>query len=43
LKNSDEPLWDGCTNHIKLSVVAHVFTNKSDHGLSNASYDRIIK
>jgi hypothetical protein len=43
LKNFDEPLWDGCTNHIKLSVVAHVFTNKSDHGLSNASYDRIIK
>jgi hypothetical protein len=32
LKNSDEPLWDGCTNHIKLSVVAHVFTIKSDLG-----------
>jgi hypothetical protein len=22
LKDSDEPLWDGCTNHGKLSVVA---------------------
>jgi hypothetical protein len=22
LKDSDEPLWDGCTNHSKLSVVA---------------------
>ncbi|KAL9391957.1 hypothetical protein Peur_015877 [Populus x canadensis] len=22
LKDSDKPLWDGCTNHIKLSVVA---------------------
>jgi hypothetical protein len=22
LKYSDEPLWDGCTNHSKLSVVA---------------------
>jgi hypothetical protein len=22
LKDSDEPLWDGCTNHNKLSVVA---------------------
>jgi hypothetical protein len=43
LKNSDEPLWDGCTNHIKLSVVAHVFTIKSDHGLSKASYDKIIE
>jgi len=22
LKESDEPLWDGCTNHSKLSAVA---------------------
>jgi hypothetical protein len=22
LKDSDEPLWDNCTNHSKLSVVA---------------------
>jgi hypothetical protein len=22
LKDSDEPLWDGCTNHNKLLVVA---------------------
>jgi hypothetical protein len=22
LKDSNEPLWDGCTNHSKLSVVA---------------------
>jgi len=22
LKDSDEPLWDGCTNHSKLSAVA---------------------
>jgi len=26
LKDFDEPLWDGCTNHSKLSVVAQVFT-----------------
>jgi hypothetical protein len=38
LKDSDEPLWDGCTNHSKLSVVAQVFTIKSDHGLSEAFY-----
>jgi hypothetical protein len=43
LKDSDESLWDGCTNHSKLSVVAHVFTIKSDHGLSEAGYDKIIE
>jgi len=43
LKDSDEPLWDGCTNHSKLSVVAHVFTIKSDHELSEAGYDKIIE
>jgi hypothetical protein len=43
LKDSEEPLWDGCTNHSKLSVVAQVFTIKSNCGLSEAGYDRIIK
>jgi len=43
LKDSDEPLWDSYTNHSQLSVVVQVFTIKSDHGLSGASYDRIIK
>jgi len=43
LKDSDEPLWDGCTNHSKLLVVAQVFTIKSDHGLSEADYDKIIE
>ena len=42
LKDSDEPLWDGCTNHSKLSAVAHVVTIKSNHGLSEAGYDKII-
>jgi hypothetical protein len=42
LKDSDEPLWDGCTNHSKLSAVSQVFTIKSDHGLSEAGYDKII-
>ena len=40
---SDEPLWDGCTNHSKSSVVARVFTIKSDCGLSKAGYDKIIE
>jgi len=43
LKDSNKPLWDGCTNHSKLSVVAQVFTIKSDHGLSEAGYDKIIE
>ena len=43
LKDYDEPLWDGCTNQGKLSVVAQVFTIKSDHGLSEAGYDKIIE
>ena len=42
LKDSD-PLWDGCTNHSKLSAVAQVFTIKSDHRLSEAGYDKIIE
>jgi len=43
LKDSDEPLWDGCMNHSKLSAVAQVFTIKSDHGLSEGSYDKIME
>jgi len=43
LRDSDEPLWDGCTNHSKLSAVAQVFTIKSDHWLSEAGYDKIIE
>jgi len=43
LKDSDKPLRDGCTNHNKLSVVAQVFTIKSDHRLSEVDYDEIIK
>jgi hypothetical protein len=43
LKDSDKPLWNGCMNHNKLSTVAQVFTIKSDHGLSDVGYDKIIK
>jgi hypothetical protein len=35
LKDSDEPLWDGCTNHCKLSAVAQVFTIKSNYWKTN--------
>ena len=43
LKDSDEPLWDGCINRSKLSAIAQIFTIKSDHGLSEAGYEKIIK
>jgi hypothetical protein len=43
LKDYDEPLWDGYTNHSKLSAIAQVFTIKSNHGLSEAEYDKIIE
>jgi hypothetical protein len=43
LKDSDEPLWDDSKNYSKLLAVAQVFTIKSDYGLSEAYYDRIIK
>jgi len=43
LKDSDEPLWDDCTNYSKLSTIAQVFTINSDYGVSEAGYDRIIK
>jgi hypothetical protein len=43
LKDSDEPLWDGCTNHNKVLAVAQVFTIKSDHELSEVGYNKIIE
>jgi hypothetical protein len=43
LKDFNEPLWDGCIIHSKLSSVAQVFTVKSDHRLSEVSYDRTFK
>ena len=30
-------------NTFRLSAVAHVFTIKSDHGLSEAGYDKIVE
>jgi hypothetical protein len=43
LKDSDKPLWDGGTNHCKLSFVVQVFIIKSDHGLSKTSYNIIVE
>jgi hypothetical protein len=43
LRYSDEPLWDGHTNHSILSAITQVFIITSDCGLSEAGYDRIIE
>jgi len=43
LKDSKELLYDSFTNHSKLLVIAQVFTIKSDHGLSEAGYERIVE
>ena len=42
LKDSNELLWDGCTNYSKLSVVAQVFTIKSAHGLSESGMTKLL-
>jgi hypothetical protein len=43
LEDLDKPLWDECTNHIKLLVVAQLFTIKSYYKVSETSYDRIVE
>jgi hypothetical protein len=42
LKDFDELLWDDYINHSK-SIIAQVFTIKSDHRLCEVSYDRIVE
>jgi hypothetical protein len=43
LKDSNEPLWDECTNHSKLLVIAKVFTIKLNYRSSKVNYDTIIE
>ena len=43
LKDLDEILWDEFANHNKLLGIAHVFTIKSDHELSETGYDKILE
>ena len=31
LKNDDEPLWDGCQNHSRLSAVSQLLNLKSEY------------
>ncbi|GJY80993.1 transposon, En/Spm-like protein [Tanacetum coccineum] len=39
---ADEPLWDGCKNHTRLSAVSQLMNCKSDYNMSESCYNRII-
>jgi len=43
IKDCDEPLWDKCTNHSKLSIISWVFTIKSNYDISEVDYDSRIE
>ena len=42
LKNTDEPLWDGCKNHTRFSAVTQLLNLKSEFNMSVSCYDRMI-
>jgi hypothetical protein len=42
LKDPNKPLWDGCTNHSKLSIVAQVFTIKSIIGWARSVITELL-
>ncbi|KAL2230660.1 UNVERIFIED_CONTAM: hypothetical protein Sindi_1660400 [Sesamum indicum] len=42
LKDADEPLWDGCKNHTKLSAVSQLLNIKSEYNMPEACYDRLM-
>ncbi|KAL6520573.1 hypothetical protein OROMI_032133 [Orobanche minor] len=41
LKSAEEPLFDGCKTHTKLSAMCELFNIKSDYNLPEACYDRL--
>lgn len=43
MKDSNEPFWDSCITHSKLSTIAPIFTIISDYRLSNVNYNSIIE
>ncbi|KAJ7963951.1 Transposon protein, putative, CACTA, En/Spm sub-class [Quillaja saponaria] len=42
LKNADEPLWEGCDWHSRLSAVTQLLNYKSEFNMSESLYDRLI-
>jgi hypothetical protein len=43
LEDYDEPLWNRCRVHNKLSAITQVFVIKLDYVLSETGYDNILK
>ncbi|RDX90085.1 hypothetical protein CR513_28087, partial [Mucuna pruriens] len=42
LRDADEPLWDECHKHTKLSTVTQLLNLKSEFNMSESCYDRMI-
>jgi len=42
LRDADEPLWDGCHKHTKLSPISQLLNLKSEFNMSESCYDRMI-
>ncbi|KAF7802611.1 hypothetical protein G2W53_041722 [Senna tora] len=42
LEDADEPLWDGCYNHTKLSAVSQLLNLKSEFNMSQSCFDRML-
>jgi hypothetical protein len=42
LKDSEEPLWSGCTDHSIFSAILGLFNLKCEGGWSNASFTKLL-
>lgn len=42
LSDVDEPLWDGCKKHSKLSTVTQLLNLKSEFNMNVSCYDQMI-
>ncbi|GAV70905.1 hypothetical protein CFOL_v3_14403, partial [Cephalotus follicularis] len=43
LKDADEPLWNGCKKHNKLSMMTRLMNVKSKYGIPNEGADEILQ
>src|SRR5262249_54050403 len=41
-KDTDEPLWSGCDNHTRLSVVSQLLNLKSEFNVSEKYFDHMV-
>ena len=42
LRDADEPLWDGCEKHTRLSAVSQLLNLKSEFHMSESCFDRLL-